>query len=783
MEPDRRTGRVAAWIAVGLVGMALSPLLIGWEPVGGDPDRIYRPIKEELARAIEEGRLPLWSDRFGLGIPLLAESHAGALYPPNQVLYRVFDIGLAYRLAMWAHYVAMAAATFAYARVLGISPWGSALAGVAFSLCGFQAIHSSHEWAYQTLAYLPLVMLLADRYAARGRLGWLAGLALAWASQLTIGHFQMQLWTGGLAFFTGCWRIIIDRRPRRRVLGLAAALAWALMIAVAQLGPSWELARFVGHDRRSFAELAFYSYPPAHWAEPAAPRLFRDWPGDPESAYWFGQQTTGFESAFYIGTIPLILAIVGLAGGRRLRGLGAWWAVVAGSLLLATMPRWWPQGYAALLNVPGLNLFRCPARYTALAMFGLALMAGAGLDETIRHRRFGIGLASAIVFGVVGIGWAWVWFQRFDGGSSLDMARWLVPIGWTALAWVVAIGVVIAWRAGRVGPWLLLLATALELGFLYYSATTQWGWSVPLPEASPTLERLAAEKPDGVGLVAGALDNLPVRAGRATGSPYLGFPLPMPNDLLDLAQGRRGDPLSRAWASRYGQRWLRRLGVSHGIWPGPPPTEGFTPIQSGQDPALDLLAYRPAGAPRNRTWTLYRLDDPFPTARAATHAVVVPNREALLEALSTSNHVGDAYFLPADLPESDREDARARQARVIAWDGGSGTVESDGACIVVLRRTFYPGWTYQVADQPARPVCRVDGGLQALRIPRGGTNRFRVHYKPTGWRTLCGVSITAMAAAIAALGLAWFRGHEPTPNGCGLTREVGASADGIDQHR
>jgi hypothetical protein len=50
-------------VAALIVGLAASPLLIGFEPVGGDPDRNYGPIKTELARTLAEGTVPYWSDR------------------------------------------------------------------------------------------------------------------------------------------------------------------------------------------------------------------------------------------------------------------------------------------------------------------------------------------------------------------------------------------------------------------------------------------------------------------------------------------------------------------------------------------------------------------------------------------------------------------------------------------------------------------------------------------------------------------------------------------------
>ncbi|HKM53689.1 MAG TPA: hypothetical protein VJY33_09785, partial [Isosphaeraceae bacterium] len=74
------SSRGASWLqfstpllaAMAAVGLTLGGLLIGYEPVGDDPDLMYKPVKTELARALRSGTLPFWSDRFGLGIPLIA---------------------------------------------------------------------------------------------------------------------------------------------------------------------------------------------------------------------------------------------------------------------------------------------------------------------------------------------------------------------------------------------------------------------------------------------------------------------------------------------------------------------------------------------------------------------------------------------------------------------------------------------------------------------------------------------------------------------------------------
>jgi hypothetical protein len=185
-----------------VVGTLLFPLLVGIEPVGGDAYLMYRPIKKELAQSLREGQLPYWSDHFGIGMPLAAESHVAAFYPPNWLSYRLFEVATFYRLSMWLHFIALATTTYTYARVIGTSHSGSALAAPSFSLCGFQAVHSVHEPFYTLMPYVPLCLLLGDRYGAAGRLIWLAAQALAWGVQIFFGHFQIQAWTAGLILLT-----------------------------------------------------------------------------------------------------------------------------------------------------------------------------------------------------------------------------------------------------------------------------------------------------------------------------------------------------------------------------------------------------------------------------------------------------------------------------------------------------------------------------------------------------------------------------------------------------
>jgi hypothetical protein len=741
-------------LALILVGIVLGGLLVGYEPAGGDPDRLYRPLKTELSRALREGGLPFWSERFGLGVPLVAESHVAAFYPPNLLLYRLLDVSTGYRLSMWLHYVALVATTYFLGRSMRITSWGSAMGAVAFTLCGFQTIHSSHEPFYTLMPYLPLALAIAERFLTTGRGAWLALLALVLGLQWTLGHFQIQMWTSGLVVLCGIWRAALERLNWKRAFGTLVAAGLGMALAAVQLGLSWQFASLVSQTDRSVDERSFYSFPPAHWFELALPRPVRELRLGAEDPYWFGERTTGFEAACYIGTIPLVFAIAGYC--RRPVGSSAvlWRLIAPVGFALATMPRWWPEGYARLLEVPGLGYFRVPARYTLLTSLGLALIAGEGFDRALAAIRFRLGLLAALAFAGCAAFAAWRWSLRVDVHLPSTMIGIASGIGWGALAWLFAVIVVVAWRTTRLDSWAPLAAAAIELGILFHLGTTQWGWSIRLPQQSRVLSELARERK--LGLIGGELENLPLWINAGTALPYLGFAHPEVNRLLVALQKRwlRADPGAPASQAEWNvlRRWLRRCQVTHLVGHGMAPQSSGEELGRWRDAALDRIVYRRPDEPIARVWSIVRLDEPFPEALVAARAETSPDRRALMDRLSFFDDLDRAWFL-AD----DRIPARppARLARLVSWDGRAATVEHDGPCDLIVSRTFDPGWQARIDGGPEQPVVRVNGGLQGVRLQGGQIERVTLRYRPPHmilWAALSLVS-AATLVVLAAVSL------------------------------
>jgi hypothetical protein len=321
-----------------------------------------------------------------------------------------------------------------------------------------------------------------------------------------------------------------------------------------------------------------------------------------------------------------------------------------------------------------------------------------------------------------------------------------------AICWAAAILLVVAWRQHRIGAWALLLATAAELGWLYYTSTTVWGWAIELPEQSTVLARLAAETE--VRHVAGLVHDLPVRAGAAPIFPYTGFAPPPPHRALELATNHA---VASTWA---GLARLRRHGVTHGIWDEPVAREGVVTLMETEDSTLDRLVFKHPGAPSRATWRIVRYPDPFPPVRAATRVRIAKNNQSLLSGIDFDPDAQTVWYAAEDQPPILAE-PRAGSARVISWDGRTAVVEHDGSCDLVINRTYFPGWVASVDDDNERPVARAELGIQAVHLAGKGRSRVTVAYRPTYIRLASRVAVAAVALAGLALvvGLARIRRH------------------------
>jgi hypothetical protein len=77
---------------------------------------LFYPFSVELARALNEGRLPLWTPNLLAGFPLLAEGQIGALDPINRLPYKFFPTyyALSFNISLHIAWAALGMYVFEY---------------------------------------------------------------------------------------------------------------------------------------------------------------------------------------------------------------------------------------------------------------------------------------------------------------------------------------------------------------------------------------------------------------------------------------------------------------------------------------------------------------------------------------------------------------------------------------------------------------------------------------------------------------------------------------------
>jgi hypothetical protein len=374
LNPQLR--EAAALAAVFALGLAVHwrPIVDGYVLLGFDPFVYFYPLMAYRDARLGAGELPLWAPDYFLGAPFLANPQTGVLYPPNW-LTAWLPAPRAYAWQALGHALWMALGGYLFARrVLGAGAVGALAAGAALAFGGYGQSLVGHLNQLQAAAWLPWAALLADRAWLRRAWRLAGGLGVVLALQVLAGHAQQSYMT---AAALGVWlvgRALACRGrsglgralgPAAAVLGLAGAVAG--LLAAPQLLPTLELSgQGIRAEGMSYREAAAFSLPP--WVLPLS--LL--------PVYTFADQPNG-EWLGHVGAIGSLLAALGLVAGRPRRLAWLLAAMALGALLLG-LGQFDPLYPVLYRVVPGLGLFRVPARWLFVYGFAAAMLVALGVE-------------------------------------------------------------------------------------------------------------------------------------------------------------------------------------------------------------------------------------------------------------------------------------------------------------------------------------------------------------------------------------------------------------------
>jgi len=372
------------------------PVLIYWPlTIGGRvlywgiPLYQFYPWHTLVVEAIRSGQLPLWTELFGNGAPLLANHQSATFYPLN-LIYFVTSVERAMGYSVVLHVILAGLFAFAWGRTIGLSRFGATVVGLSFALSGFLVSRTQFITIINGSIWLPLLFVLAERLARRRTLLDAVWLGVVIALQFVAGHAQLwfySLCVVGAYVLARSWSLRRERpgagalnpaqtwRQWGRVFVLlAGALILSLGLSAVQLLPTAELSL---HSQR------------AGGMDPNESMTYSFWP------WRFG----------YMGVIPLLLALGVILGsgwrwlrkqtgdGQNVRlqsekaGSGPIGFLIPFSVVLIVVSLILAMGqntpvYPFVFKyVPGFGAFRSPARFLLFYTVSLSVLAGVGADR------------------------------------------------------------------------------------------------------------------------------------------------------------------------------------------------------------------------------------------------------------------------------------------------------------------------------------------------------------------------------------------------------------------
>jgi hypothetical protein len=366
-----------AWLAIGLAHLASTLFLFGGAIFGGkvlyfrDLSSQYAPDFAFVADALRQGVWPLWHSANNAGEPYLLA------YPVDLVLLlvggRLAPLGVGVAL----HLLVALLGGSRLARRLGMGPAAAWLCGTVYGLGGYTLSTVSLLPLFQAVAWAPWVLdawLAASRSPTGRRLVVLALVAALQASTLG-AEIVLQTALVGL--------VLLEDRSALRGRHLARfALAGILALALAApavLGASALVAGTARGEGFALTEALSFSLHPVTLGEIVLPKLLGDPHAFSDADFWgraYFPHGYPYLITLYVG-LPALLLATAARGRRRLWGL----AVVGLALALG---RYGPLG---LLPAELVLPFRGPQKLLFLTHVALALLAGFGLERSVRESR------------------------------------------------------------------------------------------------------------------------------------------------------------------------------------------------------------------------------------------------------------------------------------------------------------------------------------------------------------------------------------------------------------
>lgn len=391
-----------------------------------DAADFFYPYLSFVHEELRHFRMPFWDPYVMSGYPIIGDPEAQIFYPINWlfIMARPFSY-LPYKLVeiqIVLHFFLAGLFMYYLARSFVRSAAPALLAAILFEFSGAMVAHTQHMASIDSIAWFPLIFLLAKRGLFENRMFFTCSAGALYGIQILTGHLQHSVYLGLLLFLYFAYEACCGPQRAqlwpRWIVSLAIIASLGAAVAMVQLIPTHELGNLSVRSYVNRWDITQGNEPSFLWTL-FLPNYFGGLNGVPQWYYY----DLSFNYVYL--TVPgCLLVLLGIVETLRRKNF-FWLALVLLCIELSIGNYGFLGGY--VYYVPILNWFRNIPTFFDLANFALCLLAGMGAEAL------------------------------FSGTLSPSLKKYL-PVGLTVLL-ILATAIGLALRLGeRVHSWYLMLA-------------------------------------------------------------------------------------------------------------------------------------------------------------------------------------------------------------------------------------------------------------------------------------------------------------------------------------
>lgn len=693
------------WYVVGFFALLTlvfyNDLLFGGKFLWEDFVEQEFPFRTLAASSLAQGILPQWDPYVFAGMPFMADIQVAFWYPFNmlQSLF-VSDGYLSPVVMQWfilLHYAIAGIGMYWFAKkIFALDDWSAVFAGVAYAFSGYITAQAIHQMIVYHIALFPCVCYFFVRGFSEWRSAIVGGVLLG--VMYLAGHPQSTLY---FTFFLALLAVyeIVYRLRQKEALPIASVLRMLVPVVIGlgvfaiQYLPSQELADLSRRETISYQKSLEGSLTWGHVMTLVLPRLFglTNGAADAKVPYWNGAYYLSWETAIYIGVLPLFFAIMAALVSRKQKYVPFFIGMAAFALLFALGDHFFI--YKIFFSLPLFGKFRTPARMMMVFSFAASALAGVGLSAALKAERekWG-GNGGIVVRALIALPWLLAIVGAFHATSFLksvpaeanDSISWAASLAAFPVFAMLAVTLLhyLGKLRGNALAALVLGVTVIEL--------CMYGMSV---NASPTDPREAfRERPQ----------------------------------LIEMLKQDQAKEFSRA-RTRVGNQMLVKR--NQGAYDRIQLVEGYDPLvlqrvfpdMANPEQSADLMNIKYSIMSSGGQTGFGMRPSYMPRLKLYYKAEVLPDAQALVRLKQDSTFDYHSTILleeQTSAPLGPQGSVSAAQITNYSGNEITATVNSDANAMLFFSEIYYPAWKAYLDGKPVK-LYRAFTTLRAVEVPKG----------------------------------------------------------------